>query len=197
MGKLLSFVIPLFILMDFIGTMPVFLSLTKEAKTREKVKIAIFSSLIAGGIVLVFALIGNGILNYFDLSIEAVRVGGGLLLLYIAFEMILSGQSAYEKTKDTKSIIVSPLAIPMLAGPGSMSFAKISYLELQGIDKIWLLVAILVTVAIGAILLSLSSLVQKLLGKEFVRGLEKVTAVVVSFIALEMIMSGIKVYFFS
>jgi multiple antibiotic resistance protein len=196
MIQLLSFIIPLYILMDFIGTMPVFISLTQSVKQKERIKIAILCSLIAGSIVFVFALIGRGILSYFDLSLDAVRVGGGLLLLYIAFEMILAGQSMYKNPKDVKNIVVSPLAIPMLAGPGSMSFAMITFLNATGLTKIWVLSAIFITSLFGAITLTLSSYIQEILGKNFVRGLEKVTAVIISFIALEMIMSGIQGYFF-
>lgn len=196
MNTLFSFVIPLFILMDFIGTIPVFLSLTNHVSSKERFRIAILASLTAGGIVLAFALIGQVILQYFSLSIEAIRVGGGLLLLYIAFEMILSGQSMYAQTGERDHIIVSPLAIPMLAGPGSMTFAMISWLELPGMEKAYLIGAIAIVSILGAIILSLSTLIHKLLGTALTRGLEKITAVIVSFIALEMIMSGIKQYFF-
>lgn len=200
MSKFLSLFIPLFILMDFIGTIPVFISLTQKKEARERIRIAIFASLVAGAIVFVFAVSGKQILGYFDISVEAVKVGGGLLLLYIAFEMILSGQLIYDKTTDDpqeRSIIVSPLAIPMLAGPGSMTFAMIAFVELAGVERVYLFAAIILAVLCGVVLLSLSSFIHKMLGQEFTRGLEKITAIVVSFIALEMIMSGIRVYFFS
>jgi len=199
MSKIISLAIPLFILMDFIGTIPVFLALTQAWQQRERIRIAIAASLLAGAIVLVFAVSGRQILNYFALSVEAARVGGGLLLLYIAFEMILSGKMVYMGTANlsARNLIVSPLAIPMLAGPGSMTFAMIAFLGLEGIEKAYLFVAIVLAVLFGAGLLSLSSLVHKFLGPEFARGLEKITAVVISFVALEMIMSGIKTFFFS
>lgn len=195
MNILLSFIIPLFILMDFIGTIPVFISLTKNSDEKMRIRVAVLASLLAGFMVLVFALLGNALLSYFDISLEAVRVGGGILLLYIAFEMILSGQSMYEAPKDAKNIIVSPLAIPMLAGPGCMSFAMISYISLQGIEKMYILAAILITTIIGAFVLASSSFIHRVAGDNFTRGLEKVTAVIISFVALEMILSGVKVYF--
>jgi len=198
--KFISLFIPMFILMDFIGTIPVFISLTQDKEPRERTKIAILASVVAGVIVSVFALSGKQLLGYFDISIEAVKVGGGLLLLYIAFEMILSGQSLYDKSEDDseeRSIIVSPLAIPMLAGPGSMTFAMIAFLESPGVGRVYLFAAIILSVICGAMLLSVSSFIPKILGNEFTRGLEKITAIVVSFIALEMIMSGIQGYFFT
>lgn len=197
-AKFLSLFIPIFILMDFIGTIPVFISLTKKFGRRDRIRIAFSSSIIAGSIVLVFSILGQEIMNYFYISIEAVKVGGGLLLLYIAFQMILSGQLNYEEHahESRRSIIVSPLAIPMLAGPGSMTFGMISYLKLHGAEKFYLIAAVISAVIAGALLLSVSSLIDRILGQEFTKGLEKIMAIVVSFISLEMIMSGVKGYFF-
>lgn len=197
-AEFLSLFIPVFILMDFIGTIPVFIALTKKLTRKDRIRTAFSSSVIAGIIVLTFSILGQEIMNYFYISIEAVKVGGGLLLLYIAFQMILSGQLNYENhiPENRKSIIVSPLAIPMLAGPGSMTFGMISFLKLQGMDKVYLIAAVVSAVIAGALLLSVSTLIDRLLGPEFTKGLEKIMAIIVSFISLEMIMSGVKGYFF-
>ena len=195
MNPVLALAIPLFILMDFIGTIPVFISLTQGAGQGKRIRIAIFASLLAGAIVLVFALGGNFILSYFSISVEAMKVGGGLLLLYIAFEMILAGQSAYKEADTKRGVVVSPLAIPMLAGPGSMSFALLAFLGATGLQKVNIILAIAITSIAGAVVLSLSTAIHKFCGEEFTRGLEKVTAVIISFIAVEMIMSGIRAYF--
>jgi multiple antibiotic resistance protein len=197
-AKFLSLFIPIFILMDFIGTIPVFIALTKKFGRSDRIRIAFSSSVIAGSIVLVFSVLGQEIMTYFYISIEAVKVGGGLLLLYIAFQMILSGQLNSENNppESRRSIIVSPLAIPMLAGPGSMTFGMISYLKLQGAEKFYLIAAVVTAVITGALLLSVSALIDRLLGQEFTKGLEKIMAIIVSFISLEMIMSGVKGYFY-
>jgi len=199
MTTILSLFVPLFVLMDFIGTMPVFISLTRAMPVRVRRRTAVEASAVAGTIVFGFAVIGHSLLEYFSLSIEAVRVGGGLLLLYIAFGMILS--SPYDPGKNPEGgsagIVVSPLAIPLLAGPGSMTFAMIAWIDLPGWEKLYLVAALVLAVIAGAALLLASSVINRLLGYEFTRGLEKITAVIVSFIALEMIMSGIKAYFFA
>ncbi len=199
MTTILSLFVPLFVLMDFIGTMPVFISLTRAMTVRVRRRTAVEASAVAGLIVFGFAVIGHSLLDYFSLSIEAVRVGGGLLLLYIAFGMILS--SPYDPGQNPEGgsagIVVSPLAIPLLAGPGSMTFAMIAWIDLPGWEKLYLVAALVLAVVAGAALLLASSVINRLLGYEFTRGLEKITAVIVSFIALEMIMSGIKAYFFT
>jgi len=197
-SRILSLYAPLFILMDFIGTIPVFLSLTQQATGKERVRVAVLSTLVAGAIVLAFAVGGRGLQSYFGLSVEAIKAGGGMLLLYIAFHMIFAGSATQvgNDGTDLKNIIVSPLAIPMLAGPGSITYAMVSSLELHGTDQLYLLAAIGMAVVGGTIVLAASALLHRLLGAEFTRGLEKMTAVVVSFIALEMILSAIRSYLF-
>lgn len=195
MSKLISIAIPIFFLMDFIGTIPIFMSLTKDYTPKKRIRVAVLSSFIACVIVLVFAILGEHIMNYFGLSTASLKVGGGVLLMYIAFEMIFSGKTVYEHA-DKTNIVVSPLAIPMLAGPGSMSFAMVSFIQLQGSEKVLVPIAILIVFVFGASLLSCSSVLNQILGKEFIRGLGKVTAVLLAVIASEMIMSGIKLYFF-
>lgn len=187
--------ITIFFLMDAIGTIPVFLALTKDNSAAKRMRIAFNASLIAGVIVLGFALFGQTILEHFGLSIGALQVGGGLLLLYIAFEMIFAGQAIYDNATDTRSVTVSPLAIPMLAGPGSMSFAMIAFVGSSGTGRISVVMAIAAATALGAILLALSSVISKLLGREVIRALEKITAILLAIIASQMIMTGIKSFF--
>ena len=154
MTTILSLFVPLFVLMDFIGTMPVFISLTRAMTVRVRRRTAVEASAVAGLIVFGFAVIGHSLLEYFSLSIEAVRVGGGLLLLYIAFGMILS--SPYDPGKNPEGgsagIVVSPLAIPLLAGPGSMTFAMIAWIDLPGWEKLYLVAALALAVVAGAAL---------------------------------------------
>ncbi len=195
MNELLSIVIPLFILMDFIGTVPLFISLTSGFTKQERRRTAFVSSLIACSIVLAFALLGRQIMTYFDLSIPALKVGGGLLLMGVAFERIFAGPSLPENI-DKFQITVSPLAIPMLAGPGSMSFAMITFIELHGPQKVLVPFAILLVFITGSLIFNISSGLHKILGDDFVRGLEKVMAVLLAIIASEMILDGVKRYFF-
>ena len=77
-----------------------------------------------------------------------------------------------------------------------MTFAMITFIVSPGFERVCLFAAIILSVICGAVLLSISSFIQKILGNEFTRGLEKIMAIIVSFIALEMIMSGIGGYFF-
>lgn len=187
--------VTIFFLMDSIGTIPIFMGLTKDVSARRRVRMALAASVIAGITVLVFALFGQAILDQFGVSIAALRIGGGLLLLYISFEMILAGQTMHKDTPETRSIVVSPLAIPMLAGPGSMSYAMVAYVNARGADRLAVILAIVAASVLGAVLLALAGVLTKLLGKEVLRGVERITAILLAIIAAQMIMVGVKAFF--
>lgn len=195
MQTFLTSAITIFVLMDSIGTIPIFMGLTSHVSPHRRVRMGLMASLIAGVVVLVFALFGQAILNQFGVSIGALRIGGGLLLLYISFEMLFSGQSMYKDALDTRSIVISPLAIPMLAGPGSMSYAMVAYVNTDTTGRMAVILAIVVASAAGAVLLALAGAITKFLGKEVLRGVERIAAILLSIIAAQMIMLGIHAFF--
>ena len=111
------------------GLAPIFLGLTVGMTRAQRVQTAIRGTLIAFGILTVFALTGAGVLSVLGISLPAFRIAGGLLLFVIAFEMIFEKrQERKEKTSETAitkdhihNLAVFPLAIPLISGPGSIS----------------------------------------------------------------------------
>ena len=128
-GLFISAFISLFVVVDPFGTSAVFISLTKGLDKKQQTRIAGKAVTIAVVLLIAFCLAGHFILDYMGVSLDAFRVAGGLLLFVTAFRMIMgfhdqdqieSGQSSY---KDRSNIAVFPLAIPLLAGPGTMTAA--------------------------------------------------------------------------
>ena len=111
------------------GLAPIFLTLTNGLSRADRRHIARQGALIAFGILATFAIFGNGILGALGISIGAFRIAGGLLLFWIAFEMIFEKRNERkEKTGETattrdhiQNIAVFPLALPLIAGPGAIS----------------------------------------------------------------------------
>lgn len=193
--KFFAILIPLYLLMDFIGSIPIFTSLTADYSSRRRFRAAILASFVACTIVFLFAILGQKFLQYFTLSLSALKVGGGLMLIYIAFEMVFPGNDL-KAFFDRKSVIVTPIAVPMLAGPGSMSLAMISYIDLIGLEKLLLLPIMMTIFILGVLTLSFAGVIKRFIGREFVKGLNKLIAIFLVMIAAEMILSGIKLYFF-
>jgi multiple antibiotic resistance protein len=119
----------LFVTIDPPGLLPVFLAVTAGMKAAERRSVAFKSIVIGFGLLIAFALAGSIILDTLGITIHAFKIAGGLLLFYIAFEMIFekrqerhqkSSQTALTKD-DISNIAVFPMAIPMIAGPGAIS----------------------------------------------------------------------------
>ncbi|WP_027883059.1 MarC family protein [Meiothermus rufus] len=116
----------LFVLIDPIGLIPLFLALVGTRSYQEQKRIALKATTVAGLIVLLFALLGGVILRYLGISLEALKVAGGLLLFRIALDMInaqLERETDEEQAESQvrADISVFPLAIPLIAGPGTLA----------------------------------------------------------------------------
>jgi multiple antibiotic resistance protein len=125
----LSAFVTIFVTIDPPGLAPVFLALTAGMNRAQRGQVALRAVLTSFGVLLLFAIAGLGILAVFGISLSAFRIAGGVLLFYIAFEMIFEKrQERQEKSAERAltvdqihAIAIFPLAIPLIAGPGAIS----------------------------------------------------------------------------
>jgi multiple antibiotic resistance protein len=122
----LQALLTLFVLIDPIGLIPLFLALVGNRSYDEQKRIALRSTVVAGAIIVGFALLGGPLLRYLGISLEALKVAGGLLLFKIALDMInaqLERETDEEQaeSKARQDISIFPLAIPLIAGPGALA----------------------------------------------------------------------------
>lgn len=126
---ILNAFVTLFVTIDPPGLAPIFLALTSGMNRAERYSVALRGVVIAFGVLVAFALFGIVVLDTMGITIHAFRVAGGLLLFYIAFEMVFEKrQERHEKSSRTAitkdqiaNIAAFPLAIPLIAGPGAIS----------------------------------------------------------------------------
>lgn len=109
-----------FVLADAIGNIPIVLALTKGMTPEDRNKVIDKASVIAIAVLLLFAFGGQYILNYLEISMASLRVAGGLLLLLIALQM-LRGELETPITEEGRDVAITPLALPLLAGPGTLT----------------------------------------------------------------------------
>ena len=111
-----------FAIMNPIANTPIFLGLTEGETKETKKKIAKMASITAFIIVFAFIIAGKYIFELFGITIPAFKITGGILIFYIGFEMLMSQKSKVHSTgsDDENSVAISPLAIPILAGPGTI-----------------------------------------------------------------------------
>ncbi len=178
-----------------------FAALTTASPLRSRLAMAVKGTLIAPLILLAFAFVGELLLNYFGISLAALRTAGGILLLLIAIDMVFARSSGGVSMTEDESreartqsdISVFPLATPLIAGPGAMG-AAILLMANTGGD--WLLQAVVVASLLAVLLLTLvlllmASQVHRFLGVTGLHVITRVFGVLLSALAVQFIFDGI------
>lgn len=187
-----------FAIMNPISNMPIFLSLTEGADEKTKQNINKKAVMIAFIIVAVFVVLGKFIFELFGITIPAFKITGGILIFYVGFEMLQSKKSNVTHLQDTnidENIAVSPLAIPILAGPGTivtaMNFVSGgSYLHIGLVILIFGLMCVLTY-----IVFRLSNLIEKNIGQNVISVIGKIMGLIIAIIGTSMVIEGIKISF--
>lgn len=181
-----------------ISNMTVFLSLTQGADEKTKRDINKRANIIAFIIVVVFVLLGKYIFELFNISIPAFKITGGILIFYIGFEMLQSKKSNVKNIKDVhidENIAVSPLAIPILAGPGTIVTAMNFVSNVTPI-QVFLVIAIFGSMSLLTyITFRLSKYIVKVVGYNVISVIGKIMGLIIAIIGTGMIIEGIKISF--
>ncbi|MFG2193006.1 MarC family protein [Streptomyces sp. NPDC048639] len=114
-----SLFVTLFVIMDPPGITPIFLALTSGRPVKIQRRMALQAAAVAFGVIAVFGLCGQQILDYLHVSVPALMIAGGLLLLLIALDLLTGKSEEPTQTKDVNAALV-PLGMPLLAGPGAI-----------------------------------------------------------------------------
>ncbi|WP_340637499.1 MarC family protein [Methanolobus psychrotolerans] len=162
----------LFAIISPVSGVVTFVSLTSELKLEEKNALATKSVILACIIALFFAISGEMILDFFGISIDSLRVAGGVLLFTVAFDMMLAKVSResitekeIDKSMDRSDIWIFPIALPLLTGPGAITTVIVLMGSASSIlQNIAVLFAILLTFAITMVLFRFSRRIYKFLG---------------------------------
>lgn len=193
MDKIFSTAVTLFLIMDPLGNVPIFLAiLAKIPPERRKIVLA-RELLIAFAIMLIFLLIGQVFLDFIGLKRESISVGGGIVLFLISLKMIFPDQGApYAGSggEDDEPFLV-PLAIPLLAGPSIL--AVLLLFQAQESGHQWdLFAALTIAWLLTAIILWFSNILLKLLKKRGLIAVERLMGMLLVTLAVQMIMDGVK-----
>lgn len=203
MNDLLTFSLTVFTgffaIMNPIANIPIFSSITAGANEMLKKDIAKRSTLVAFVIVLLFTMLGKLIFELFGITIPAFKITGGILIFYVGFDMLQSKKSGIKHIKEPdidENIAISPLAIPILAGPGTivtaMNFVSGgTYLHIGIVVSVFALMCLLTYFAFV-----LSDLIVKKLGNNVITVIGKIMGLIIAIIGTNMIIEGVKTAFF-
>ena len=188
-----------FIVIDPIGSTPIFLVVTEHLDVKEKIKTALHGSFIATLILLFFGLLGNSILAYLKISFPAFTIAGGIILFIIALEMLFDKrhQRREESTNFTSDkLSIFPLATPLLAGPAAITSVIVSVTATgnnftnQAIGMFALIAATLVTF----IILFIAAKSEKIINKRIISVFSRVVAIILAGLSIQYILDGIKTF---
>ena len=182
------------------GNIPIFLSLTKQADKQTKKKISRKATFVAFVIVTGFIILGKYVFDLFGITIPAFKITGGILIFFVGFEMIRSQESSIDNQTEinfNEGISISPLAIPILAGPGTivtaMNFTtNATYLQLAIIVVMLGLIMWLNYLAFIS-----SEYLVRYIGKNKITVIEKIMGLIIAIIGTSMFIEGVKLAFFT
>ncbi len=194
---LITAFVTLFVVIDPLALVPLFLALTRGKRSAERRRIAIRAGLTGIGILTVFAAFGEAVLNFAGISMPAFRVAGGLLLFLTALDMLFErrtkrreGQAEEDEGHDPS---VFPLAIPLIAGPGSIASMILLAGEAPGIQGLAVVVAVMmVVVTLSVISFMGSAAMERLLGKTGINVITRLLGMLLAALAVQFVLDGLR-----
>lgn len=192
--------VTMLVVIDPVGLVPIFIGLAGQRPVFERQRMIKKAVLVSAGIIIVFGLFGKTLLGYLAIDLSAFRIAGGILLFMIALDMIFARSSGSKETpeeereaQEREDISVFPLAIPLIAGPGTLASIMILINE-TGNDVVSLTVVMAVTgfiLLLCFIALSLSEQISKLIGLTGVNVITRVLGVLLGALAVQYVGDGI------
>jgi multiple antibiotic resistance protein len=185
------------VIVDPVGLAPLFLSITASRSRTEQHRIARNSVLIATLIIVLFGVGGRSLLEYLGVSIDALRIAGGILLFKLAFDMILGHR---ERTTDVErneaevreDVTVFPLAIPLLAGPGAFATVLVFVARADGRPEYLaiLLGCVVLVMLLAWVALRMASRVTAVLGFTGINVITRVFGIILAALAVQLVADG-------
>jgi multiple antibiotic resistance protein len=193
--------ITLFVVIDPPGCTPIYAGLTKGASARQSRSMAIRAVLIASAILLLFALFGQALLGALHIELDSFRIAGGLMLFWIAFEMVFEKRTQRREervsklvaTPEVEDVSVFPMAMPMLAGPGAIAAVMLLMNEADGAGQVLIVLAALAAVlTITLIALIAATPLIRLLGDKVETVVTRLLGVLLAALAAQYVIDGLK-----
>ena len=191
----------LFVVIDPLGLVPVLLALTTGMPAAERRRMALKGTLIAGVILLAFALFGDSLLGLLGIGLPAFRTAGGVMLMLIALEMVFERRSdrrsrSADELRDVgghDDISVFPLAIPLLSGPGAIASIMLLMARFEGdlTAQALVIVVLLVVIALCVAIFLFVEPLERLLGPNLTHVISRLLGILLAALAVQYIFDGI------
>jgi multiple antibiotic resistance protein len=197
---LVTFFVQMLILVDPVAGAPVFLAITPGNSKEERHFMALRGCLVAWLVICFFILAGPWLLGYFGIQTPAVQICGGVLLFAIALEMLYGRTSGTEinpheerLAETKKDVSITPLAVPLLAGPGAIATALLFAGRVSGLSgHLVLLVGLVLVFAVTYLFLRQAALLERVLGRLGLAVITRIMGLVLAFLAAQYAIDGVR-----
>jgi multiple antibiotic resistance protein len=189
----------LFVIVDPIAIVPTFLAMTPNEPAAGRIRMARLACVVMVIVLMVFAMLGTRVLEFLGITLPAFQIAGSIVLLLIALDMLRAQRSRVKETREEKAagaekddIAITPLAIPMLAGPGAISTVILLHNRARDfVQTIALLGVIAIVGAITYLVLHLSSHGARRLNPIAMRIIERIMGLLLAAIAVQFMVNGV------
>ena len=188
-----------FIVIDPLGNTPLFLAVTQNMSSQQRIKTALSATIIASIILLFFALLGSTLLSYLNISFPAFTIGGGIILLIISMEMLFDKRQQRKEGDidfNSENVSVFPLATPIIAGPAAITSVIVSVSDMgsnftnQSVGMVALASVLLLTF----IFFFIGAKFSQLINKKVISVISRVIAIILVGLSVQYILDGIKTF---
>lgn len=183
----------LFLIMDPLGNLPVFVSILKNLDPKRRKKVLIRELLLALLVMFLFLFAGSTILGFLQLKQEAISIAGGIILFLIGIKMIFPTPGGVAGLAAGEEPFLVPLAIPLIAGPSILAALMLLANQQPGKMMEWSAALLLAWVP-AAIILMFSELCQKILGERGLNAMERLMGMLLIMISVQMLLNGFADY---
>ena len=187
----LTTAVTIFVIVDPPGLLPVFLGLTNALTPRQRRRAADRASLVAFGVIAVFAIFGKQILDYLQVSVPALQVSGGLLLLLIALELLM-GKAEEPVGHDGVNVAIVPLGTPLMAGPGAIVATMLAVQRSPSLaGYVTVALALITVMFLVWVFLRYAGLIRAVLRESGTVLASRIAGLLLSAIAVQMVADGV------
>jgi multiple antibiotic resistance protein len=197
----LSAFISFFVVIDPPGCAPIFYGLTSGAEAAHRRAMAIRAVVTAAAILLVFAAVGEPMLKMLGIELDSFRIAGGIMLFFIAMDMVFEKRTQrredraqkIKETPEVEDVSIFPMAMPMIAGPGSIATVMLLSARAHGWEENLVVLGALIAVLVltGIALLAVAPL-MRMLGQQVEAVITRVLGVILAALAVQFVVNGLR-----
>ncbi|PIS01213.1 MAG: hypothetical protein COT84_03575 [Chlamydiae bacterium CG10_big_fil_rev_8_21_14_0_10_35_9] len=189
MKTILATAFPLFLMMDPIGNIPLYISFLKDVDPKRQRFIIFRELLIALAIIILFNFLGEGLFNFLKVSQDSIQITGGIILFLIAIKMVFPTDKSTQEFDSSQEPFIVPLAVPLVAGPSILAAVMLYSQQIE--NHLIMVSSIFLAWGLTLAILIFSPLLSRILGQKGIKACERLMGLILVIIGVQMFLEGV------